>query len=76
MRGNGLDGKKGFLIVFFLGFFSSSSGISQWKNAVIVHLFILCKSGAADLCWKGPVYRSGEARQVYDFPENLHPFLN
>lgn len=48
MRGNGLDGKKGFLIVFFFSFLSS--GISQWKNAVIVHLFILCKSGVADLC--------------------------
>lgn len=63
MRGNGLDGKKGFLIVFFFSFLSS--GISQWKNAVIVHLFILCKSGAADLCWKGygRVYTVGEERR-------------
>lgn len=41
--------EDGLFNCFFLRFFFSSSGISQWKNAVIVHLFILCKSGAADL---------------------------
>lgn len=45
--------EEGVLIVFLPSFFSA--GIGQWKNAVIVHLFILCKSGAADWCWKAAV---------------------
>lgn len=43
--------EEGVLIVFLPSFFSA--GIGQWKNAVIVHLFILCKSGAPDWCRKG-----------------------
>ncbi len=46
------------------------------KNAVIVHLFILCKSGAEDLCRKAMAMYIGEERRVYDLPNNLHPFLN
>lgn len=44
MCGNHLDGKKkGFLIGFFFPFSPPPSGISLWKNALIVHLFIFQK---------------------------------
>ncbi len=46
------------------------------KNAVIVHLFILCKNGAADLCRKAIAVYIGAERQVYDLLKNVHPFLN
>lgn len=62
--------EEGVLIVFLPSFFSA--GIGQWKNAVIVHLFILCKSGAKDLCWKAHG-RVDRMKCVHEISPRLSP---